>query len=415
MCADEWVVDYTLYVPGDPNPAMFEQPDACKRSDATRQTTKGLSPHALRMLASSLPAVRYGGDPGYDAFLMSAHGASRRHTSLHEYRRRQAVFSQNVAKISAHNAASQRTYRLAMNRFGDWTKEEFLAVMLPKHAQRDSAPDAAADGPNRERGRHEIEYAPLIDPRRVPASVSWQGTGADGRPRDQACCGSCWAFGASGAMEGAWWAATGRAVSLSAQQVMDCSWGFVPGHDSSTAACDGGDAWAGVGHVVDAGGIAATSDYEYLGQDNYCTENGTAKAAKFRGYARVPPYDEAALMEAVYSRGPLSISMDASQDSFTFYSSGIYQEDACLYKAKDLDHSMVLLGYGTEDGADYWLIRNSWSEHWGDGGYMKVARQSHGCGIPADAMYAVVDEEAAAAARAEQQAVSRTAGGVATV
>ena len=131
---------------------------------------------------------------------------------------------------------------------------------------------------------------------------------------------------------------------------MDCSWGFVPGAEDSASACDGGDAWAGVGHTVDAGGLSFAENYQYLGQNDFCreeerTEAVTLNGAKFKGYARIPRYNESALMEAVYSRGPIAVALDASQDSFTFYSSGIYYESACLWKPSDLDHAMMLVRY----------------------------------------------------------------------
>jgi cathepsin L len=96
-------------------------------------------------------------------------------------------------------------------------------------------------------------------------------------------------------------------------------------------------------------------------------------------------------MEAIYSRGPVAISMDASHPSFSFYSGGVYNDPSCSYKSADLDHSMVAVGYGTDEyGQDFWIIKNSWSDAWGDNGYIKVARDNHGCGISSDSVYAVV-------------------------
>lgn len=193
-------------------------------------------------------------------------------------------------------------------------------------------------------------------------------------------------------MESAWFHSTGQSVKFSEQQVMDCAWGFVPGKEESASACDGGDAWAGIGHIVDAGGIASSTDYQYLGQDNYCRENSRPlTGGKFKGYSRIPRYNDTALMEAVYSRGPIAVSLDASQESFTFYSSGVYYDTNCMWKPEDLDHSQLLVGYGTEEAGDVWIIRNSWSRLWGSNGYVMIARDNHGCGASTDAVYAVVD------------------------
>ena len=172
---------------------------------------------------------------------------------------------------------------------------------------------------------------------------------------------------------------------------MDCSWGFVPGNEEATAACNGGDAYAGIGHIIKSGGISLSSDYEYLGQSDYCREGSVDTVATFKGYSMIPQFDDEALMEAVYSRGAVAVSLDASQESFTFYSSGVYYDPNCMWKSDDLDHSMLLVGYGTDpQGGDYWLVKNSWSTHWGDNGYVKISRKNHGCGASTDALYAVV-------------------------
>lgn len=164
----------------------------------------------------------------------------------------------------------------------------------------------------------------------------------------QANCGSCWAFAAAGAMEGAWFRATGRRLPLSQQHILDCSWGYRPGQPASNLACDGGDPDAAIGYIASSGGIAALADYSYRGADGLCRANATRRAARFKvgrgrrdggeggagrqgtwlgatnvlharrirslpcpsidapqGYARVPRYDEAALREALYSRGAL--------------------------------------------------------------------------------------------------------------
>jgi cathepsin L len=287
---------------------------------------------------------------------------------------------------------------MAMNKFGDWTREEFLAVMLPRKHRKTTAGIYPAK--NKERtavesdgklGNHEVPFTALSDSSKIPTSVDWRGTGADSGVKDQANCGSCWCFGAVGAMEAAWFHSTGQSFKFSEQQVMDCSWGYVPEREEAASACDGGDAWAGIGHIVDAGGISKATEYQYLGQDDYCRENSIKRdGAKFKGYARVPRFNDTALMEVVYSRGPVAVSLDASQESFTFYSSGVYYDTNCMWKPDDLDHSQLLVGYGSEQAGEYWLVKNSWSKHWGDNGYVKIARDNHGCGASTDAVYAVV-------------------------
>ncbi|EFN54048.1 hypothetical protein CHLNCDRAFT_136123 [Chlorella variabilis] len=368
---DEWVVDYSHYEAGRPHPDLFRTPDLCKREEAAAAGGRGRAGAQMRW-AAMVPAVRYRGDAQYDVFL-AGHGAARSHASLPDYQRRRELFHASRRLIEAHNARRDRQYTLEMNRFGDYSEEEFVALMLPKKAARQQrllreggagggARAEAVGATAEERGklaRHQLPYEARADATRLPASLTWRGTGADSvGVKDQATCGSCWSFAATGAMEGAWWLSTGQAVSLSEQQILDCSWGYRPERPEANLACDGGD--------PDAGG----------------------------GFARVPRCDDGALMEALYSRGPLAISFDASRPSFRFFSSGVYVDTECAWKPDELDHSMVLVGYGTNEAGDYWEVKNSWSTHWGEKGYFKVSRTvNHACGVPADAYYAVVADD----------------------
>ena len=407
---DEWIVDYQRYVPGRPDKSLFDKPTICEGAQAAAddEPIHGAAVRASMML----PHVSYrGGNAEYDAFLSSEHGSSRRHHSVEDYHHRAAIHSRNAKMIAEHNARENKTFTMAMNKFGDWHEDEFLAAILPKAHRRKmrALHQAACDGGaacldeadgarSRQVVRHQLEYEPAVsDFSRLPKDVSWRGSGADVRyVKDQASCGSCWAFSAVGAMEAAWFMATGERVSLSEQEIIDCTWGTAGrGHDSANAGCDGGDSWTAVSYAVSVGGLAALRDYQYKGLDGYCRRDGTARAAGFRGWVGVPSLNESALMEAVYSRGPISVAMDASHESFRFYSSGVYAEPECEYKAGQLDHAVMLVGYGTsETEGDYWLVRNSWSDHWGDAGYIKVSRDNHGCGVPADAVYAVADPTA---------------------
>ena len=420
---DEYVADYKRYVPGMPAESKFARPALCKGVKIEKADAPGVKPTNGAAVRASmmLPHVSYrGGDAEYDAFLSSEHGSGRRHHSMEDYHRRAAVHSRNAKMIAEHNARENKTFTMAMNKFGDWHEDEFLAAILPKahrrkmRAQRarhlgqtacaigagvdasvNCGNDADDDDDSKESTENvfQLKYAPLLsNPNRLPKEVSWKGSGADARfVKDQATCGSCWAFSATGAMEAAWYMATGQRMSLSEQEIVDCSWGFGDTKDAP-GGCDGSLSWRGIGYVVSAGGIARTRDYQYKGQDGYCRRNSTKRAAAFSGWARVPSLNETAVKEALYSRGPLAVSMDASHQSLRFYSSGVYAEPDCMYEANDLNHAVVLVGYGTsETEGDYWLIRNSWSDMWGDAGYMKISRSNHGCGVPASAIYAVAN------------------------
>ena len=125
-------------------------------------------------------------------------------------------------------------------------------------------------------------------------------------------------------------------------------------------------------------------------------QNGKPPAliAQFSKYVKVAHRDEKALMEAVHLHGPVAVSLDASLDTFKWYSEGVYKEVACKTKEDDLDHAVLLVGYGTTAGGeDFWLIRNSWSKLWGEDGYIRISRK-YDCGITTAAGFALVNATA---------------------
>ncbi|EFJ39241.1 hypothetical protein VOLCADRAFT_71624, partial [Volvox carteri f. nagariensis] len=135
------------------------------------------------------------------------------------------------------------------------------------------------------------------------------------------------AFSAAGAMQGAWFKATGQALSFSEQQLVDCAWDY--GNDG----CAGGFVEPTLQYVVDAGGIAQESEYPYLAQNSDVTQRGgpatVPVSARFSGYLNIPSRDEAALMEAVALHGPVAVLMNAALAPFRFYSEGVYYNEEC--------------------------------------------------------------------------------------
>lgn len=148
----------------------------------------------------------------------------------------------------------------------------------------------------------------------------------------------------------------------------------------------GGQQVAAMDWIFANGGLAAQADYPYVGVNDWCKKDVPKKA--FTGKAVLVEGGEEALKEALYTQGPLTVSVDASADSFRFYSGGVYRNEDCKTKAADLDHAVILSGYGTtEEGVDYWLIKNMWSTYWGEQGYMKIPRHPNDCGIAAEPVY----------------------------
>eukprot|EP01134_Creolimax_fragrantissima_P007736 CFRG7736T1 len=220
--------------------------------------------------------------------------------------------------------------------------------------------------------------------KKVPQFVDWRRDGAVTPVKDQGTCGSCWAFSATGALEGAYFLKTGRLNSLSEQQLMDCSWAY------TNNGCDGGEPAMAMDYITEAGGIQDDASYSYENANNFCRYNDAKRATTLKGRVIIPKGNEVALKQAVAMHGPVSIAFDASKPSLLFYSSGVYRDPEC--SDSDLDHAVLIVGYGTTDaGDDYWIVKNSWSTYWGEMGYLRIARNfNNHCGIATAATYVTV-------------------------
>lgn len=214
----------------------------------------------------------------------------------------------------------------------------------------------------------------------LPKAVDWTDKKAVTPVKNQGHCGSCWSFSTTGALEGAWQIATGQLVSLSEQQLVDCSTG--------NHACKGGSMDVAFDYLE---GVAACTEetYPYKARAGVCNTTACTVAIPkggVTGYYDVPADDEKALMEAV-AQQPVSVAIEADEMAFQMYSSGVLTKK-CGAK---LDHGVLAVGYGTtEDGIDYWKVKNSWGPAWGEQGFIRLERgmaKEGECGINAMASY----------------------------
>lgn len=144
-------------------------------------------------------------------------------------------------------------------------------------------------------------------------------------------------------------------------------------------------------YIKDNHGIDTEATYPYRAEDEKCQYKPKNSGATDRGFVDIDSGYEDKLKAAVATVGPIAVAIDASHESFQLYSDGVYDEPEC--SSEDLDHGVLIVGYGTDEasGQDYWLVKNSWGDSWGDKGYIKMARNKNNqCGIATKASYPLV-------------------------
>ena len=199
---------------------------------------------------------------------------------------------------------------------------------------------------------------------------------------DKKNAGSCWAFSAVAAMEGITQLSTGKLISLSEQELVDCD---TSGEDQG---CSGGLMDDAFKFIEQNHGLTTEANYPYAGTDGTCNRKKAAHpAAKINGYEDVPANNEKALQKAV-AHQPIAVAIDAGGSEFQFYSSGVFTGQC----GTELDHGVAAVGYGTsDDGMKYWLVKNSWGTGWGEEGYIRMQRDVTAmeglCGIAMQASY----------------------------
>jgi len=276
-----------------------------------------------------------------------------------EFFYRYEIFKNNVDFVNSHNAQSGKTYQVALNKFADLSAQEFAAMYNGLRVPQGYVHKATFEVDN------------TIA---VPDTFDWRTQGAVTPIKNQGQCGSCWSFSTTGSVEGCHFLGTQKLVSLSEQNIMDCSW------NNGNEGCNGGLMTQAMDYIIANKGVDTEASYPYTAQSSstcqYSTSNiGSTETA----YTNVASGDEGALQQSVY-KGPTSVAIDASHSSFQFYSSGVYNEQAC--SSSQLDHGVLAIGWGTDSGSAYWLVKNSWGTDWGMSGYIEMSRNSNNqCGI----------------------------------
>jgi len=294
---------------------------------------------------------------------------NKKYNDLQELEYRFKIFVSNLATITSHNLGNE-TFTMAINQFTDLTPDEFKKQFAEGLISQDNSCGTYISS----------NY-------NVPDTFDWRQEGAVTPVKDQGQCGSCWAFSTTGAIEGAWAIKQGKLVSLSEQQLVDCSKRY------GNLGCKGGLMDSAFEYVMD-NGLCTEASYPYV--------SGTSKASgtcqvcssvvKISNCADVKPNDQLALKEAVAMVGPVSIAIEADTRIFQSYSSGVITSSSC---GTTLDHGVLIVGYGVENGIKYWLVKNSWGTSWGDNGYVKIQRSESNndpgiCGVAMEPSFPIV-------------------------
>jgi len=249
---------------------------------------------------------------------------------------------------------------LGINKFAAHTDKEMKKMMGYSKSQAYSM-------------RQTVAYNKVVDLKALPDRVDWREKGAVSPVKDQGGCGSCWTFAAAENVESHFFLKTGKMMELSEQQIASCTKN--PKHCGGTGGCAGGTAQVAYTSIIEMGGLQSewTAPYtSYSGKDFPCTFDKSEAAVQLEKYVQLPNNEYAPLMDAIANVGPMAISVDAS--SWSLYESGVF--DGCNQTTPDVDHAVQLVGYGTDNGQDYWLVRNSWSPMWGEDGYIRIRRTS---------------------------------------
>jgi len=261
------------------------------------------------------------------------------------------IFRENLRIIDSHNLDTGQNFTMGINQFTDLTPEEFkilyvsgLKTQVSSYGCKSFSSSASG----------------------TPSVIDWRTLGAVTSVKDQGQCGSCWTFSATGAIEGAWAISTGKLVDLSEEQLVECATGVSYGSHG----CSGGQMEGAFKYVIEHG-QCSLSAYPYTsgtGKSGACQK--CTSVAHLSSCSDVKPNDQLSLKAAV-AQQPVAIAIEADTRYFQSYSSGVLTSSSC---GTNLDHGVLIVGYGEESGQKYWLVKNSWSESWGQNGYVKIAR-----------------------------------------
>ncbi|KMZ75027.1 Cysteine proteinases superfamily protein [Zostera marina] len=260
------------------------------------------------------------------------------------------IYKHNVQFIDKFNSENH-SFTLIDNQFADMTNREFKATYLNHEI---------TENPTQYCENVSVDISQAVKP--PPVSLDWRKKGAVTSVKDQKKCGSCWAFATAATVESLTFQKTYQLLNLSVQQLVSC--------DGSNDGCKGGYGDKAFEYIK-KNGLATSDDYPYTAKNSTCKSN-FSKAATIDGCKSVESHSEEQLLYAVAKR-PVYVEINSAFiKQYRFYHRGMYSCSKCV--VHKLNHAVVVVGYGHNGSSDYWIIKNSWGENWGDDGYMMMSR-----------------------------------------
>ncbi|KAG2382757.1 hypothetical protein C9374_005337 [Naegleria lovaniensis] len=308
---------------------------------------------------------------------------SRQHVKLYGtseiHERRYQIFKANVEKARFENYITGRE-NLGITRFSDLTPEEFKSMFLMKTKTPREAREILIGKKQPSPATAKVTIKQLQE---APKAFDWREHQAVTPVKDQGSCGSCWTFSTTGNIEGMYAAKTGKLVSLSEQQLVDCDHNCVvwEGEKTCNSGCNGGLMWSSFEFIIKTGGLVTEDSYPYEAVNGRCRFNVSNAVVKISNWTFVSTHEDE-MSAWLANNGPIAVAINA--DYLQYYRKGILNPSRC--DPEELNHGVLIVGYGEEKAANgkieqYWIVKNSWSTSWGEKGYFRLLKGKGVCGI----------------------------------
>ncbi|XP_076819578.1 cathepsin L-like [Clavelina lepadiformis] len=304
--------------------------------------------------------------PMFDRFLDSYEREYSKDESSEIYQQRYEIFHKNLKIVRKLNDMEQGTAIYGITKFMDYSEDEYARYLAPGFTKK----------------LVDIKDADLsdLDVENTPDSFDWREKGAVTPVKNQGQCGSCWAFSTTGNIEGQWFIKKKKLVSLSEQELVDC--------DSLDQGCGGGLPSNAYKSIEKLGGLEPEKDYPYVGENEKCDIKRSDLKVYINSSVALPT-NEGKLAAWLAQNGPISIGINANL--MQFYWGGISHPWKLFCNPKSLDHGVLIVGFGSENGTPYWIIKNSWGANWGEKGYYRIYRGDGSCGVNQMATSSIVE------------------------